>query len=328
MHTSDPVIRAIDVGYGNTKFTTSVNNGSAVASHFSSLVHRPNGAVGTFSDSPDIYRVEVNNEIYEVGPGLDVVFEGGVRTLHDNFIDTNGYMALVYGALSRMDIDDHIDLLVVGLPVSLLKSKRADLERKLTRLHHVMGRGITIHKVMVVAQPLGGFMNFASSSDDVEGLAVARNLLIDPGFFTVDFMASTGLREIKGTSGSHPSGVSAYLKGIATQLGYDNISHIDEGLRTGRFKLDGKEVDLKAFHEKALLEIAPAAEVISNKIGSGRGIDQVILVGGGAPLFKELIQNILPGHNIICPEQSVLSNVLGFQQIGDSVWLRNLSEVA
>lgn len=335
MQNKKPVIRAIDVGYGNTKYIASSINGQAVADHFPSIVHRPSDDEdGSFAESPYIYRVTVEEQVYHVGPGLDAVFEGGVRTLHENFIETDGYMALVYGALSQMDVDDYIDLLVVGLPVSLMGSKRKALEERLAGTHSVMGRDIAIKKVVAVAQPLGGFMSFASESTDIAELAVSRNLLIDPGFFTVDFIASTGLREIKGYSGSHPSGVSAYLKGIAKALSeelnepYTNITNIDQGLRTGRFKLYGHDVDLGLYHKRALQEILPAAEVISNKIGSGSGIDQVILIGGGAALFKDSIQEILPKHNIICPEQSVVANVLGFQKIGESLMAQQSKKVA
>jgi len=334
MDTLDPVIRAIDVGYGNTKYTTAVHDGQTSAAHFHSIVHRPSPIEGSFSESDQIYDVVVRGERYQVGPGLDVVWEGGVRTLHDNFIETNGYMALVYGALSQMDIDDHIDLLVVGLPVALMNSKRQKLQAMLQGTHTVMGREITIHRVNAVAQPLGGFMSFAGSDEDQTDLSTTRNFLIDPGFFTVDFMASTGLREIKGFSGSHSSGVSAYLKGIAKALSKDmgepieDISLIDAGLISGRFKQYGKEVDLSQYHDTAIEEIMPAVEVISNKIGAGRNVDQVILVGGGAKLFLEPLQNILTNHSIICPENSILSNVLGFQQIGEMWFQHQQREVA
>ena len=331
---TNPVIRALDVGYGNTKYIVSVNNGEAIAAHFPSIVHRPSQIAASLSESPSIYQVEVNGNHYHVGPGLDAVFEGGVRTLNDNFIDTDGYMALAYGAISQMDIDDEIDLLVVGLPVALLRTKRRTLEGRLTGTHSINGRTITIHKTVVVAQPLGGFMSFASKHEDIERLSTARNLLIDPGFFTVDYMASTGLREITGSSGSHSSGMSAYLKGLAKELSknlsrpYENISHIDEGLRTGTFRMFGKEIDLSQFHEKALLELKPAAEVIANTVGTGEAIDQIVLVGGGAHVFKDLVHAILPEHPVLVAEQSIIANVLGFQMIGESMLSHSSREAA
>lgn len=327
-----PVIRAIDVGYGNTKYIRTVENGIAQADHFPSIVHRPAGGKPSFDESGDIYEVEVNGSAYQVGPGLDAALEGGVRITHENYIETDDYMALVYGALSQMNVTE-IDLLVVGLPVSLMGSKRGVLETLLTGQHIVSGRSVEIKKVNAVAQPLGGFLHYASRSNQLEELSSTRNLLIDPGFFTVDFLVSTGLREIRGKSGSHNSGVYAYLKAVAKGLSkeyninYENISHIDEGIRKGVFRLWGEKIDLAKYHEAALAEIMPAVDAISNKIEDGRSIDQIILVGGGAKLFEPAIKRLFPRHNIQCDENSVVANVLGFQKIGEA-WLSHKSKVA
>lgn len=224
-----------------------------------------------------------------------------------------------------MDAEE-IDLLVVGLPVDLMDSKKAVLEAKLTGAHSVGSRTFIIHRVNAVAQPLGGFLNFASQHNILEEIVSTRNLLIDPGFFTVDFIVSTGFREIKGRSGSHSSGVSAYIKAVAEELSrdlkinYDNLSHIDQGIRSGVFRLYSEDIDLTQYHEKALTKIMPAVEAISNKIGDGRNIDKIVLVGGGADLFLPLITDIFPNHTISCDDQSIVANVLGFQMIGES-WL-------
>jgi plasmid segregation protein ParM len=332
MSNTTPVIRAIDVGYGNTKYIRTVENGQAIADHFPSIVHRPAGGKPSFHESPDIYEVVVNKTTYEVGPGVDAALEGGLRIMHDNYIETEDYMALVYGALSQMKLSE-IDLLVVGLPVDLMGSKREALQNRLVGEHVVCGETVNIKRVNAVAQPLGGFLHYASQNKMIEELNSTRNLLIDPGFFTVDFLVSTGLREIRGKSGSHPAGVSSYLKAVAKglsrefQINYDNISHIDEGIRKGKFRLYGKDVDLSQYHEQALAEIAPAVDAISNKIGDGRSIDQVILVGGGAKLFESSIKNLLPQHRVHCDEYSVVANVLGFQKIGEA-WAAHNSRVA
>lgn len=95
MSKENPVVRAIDVGYGNTKYISAVNGREYVPAYFPSIVHRPVGQKeGSFPDGPGIYSVEVNGKLYQVGPGLDAALEGDVRVLHDNFIGTDDYMAL------------------------------------------------------------------------------------------------------------------------------------------------------------------------------------------------------------------------------------------
>jgi len=333
MHTRTPVIRSIDVGYGNTKYIESVSDGIVNTKHFASIVNKASSQQVSITDVSDIYTVEVDGTEYEVGPGLDPALEGDMRILHDNFIDTEHYMALNYGALSQMDVNE-IDLLMVGLPVDLMESKRHDLEVMLQGQHQVAGRTITIHKVVAVAQPLGGFLYHAATNNMLDGLSSSRNLLIDPGFFTVDYLVTTGLREVKGKSGSHPTGVSAYLKSIAQEISkdfkvnYSNISHIDEGLRTGVFNLYGKPVDLSKYHKKALSAIMPGVEAIANTVGDGINIDRIVLVGGGAALFKEPIQAILPNHTILCGKESVVANVMGYQLLGNSWSAKQNKQVA
>ncbi|HDY85317.1 MAG TPA: PRTRC system protein D, partial [Methylophaga sp.] len=152
-----PVIRAVDVGYGNTKYIRNVIDGIAVADHFPSIVNRPSVNKNSFQESEDIYQVVVNGNNYEVGPGVDAALEGGVRIMHDNYIETEDYMALLYGAISQMNVDV-IDLLVVGLPVDLMGSKRAILEKILTGTHRVGNRDVQVRKVNAISQPLGGFL--------------------------------------------------------------------------------------------------------------------------------------------------------------------------
>lgn len=147
MNNIKPVIRAVDVGYGNTKFIRNIVNGRAEADHFPSIVNRPSVNKGSFQESPDIYQVVVNGNRYEVGPGIDAALEGGVRIMHENYIETEDYMALMYGALTQMDVDV-IDLLVVGLPVDLMGSKKAVLEKRLVGLHRVGTRDVLIKRSM------------------------------------------------------------------------------------------------------------------------------------------------------------------------------------
>lgn len=326
MSNTKPVVRSIDVGYGNTKFIKKDVGGQMIADHFPSIVNTVTTDRDSITDTPNVFVVEVDGTKYEVGRGLDAALEGNMRILHDNYIDTDQYMALNYGALSQMDVDE-IDLLMVGLPVDLLSSKRKALEVMLTGEHQVAGRTVTIHKVNAVAQPLGGFLYHAANNNMLSGLNSSRNLLVDPGFFTVDFLVSAGLREVKGMSGSHPTGVSAYLKYIAKEISrdfnvnFDNISKIDEGVRTGVFKLYGKDVDLTKYHKKALSAIMPGVEAIANVVGDGINIDRVVLIGGGASIFKGPIEAILPNHKVHCnAEHAVVANVLGYQLMGNA-WI-------
>lgn len=327
MNHSDYTIRSIDIGYGNTKFVKAIAaDGGPITDHFPSIVHRPSGSRQSITDTSDgIYKVIVDGIAFDVGPDLSASFEADHRVLHDNFIDTSHYMALYYGALSQMDTDE-IDLLMVGLPVDLMDSKREELESKLQGHHKINGsRTVNIKKVNAIAQPLGGFLNYMATSDLMSELNSATNLLIDPGFFTVDFLLTKGLRDIRSKSGSHPTGMSSYLEAIANEISaeykinYTNISQIDQCLHSGGFKLYGKDVDLAKYHEKAVSAIMPGVEEIANKVGEGEDVHRIILVGGGANVFLDSIKAIFPNHSIeLDSSSSIISNVLGYQLLGNA----------
>ena len=90
----------------------------------------------------------------------------------------------------------------------------------------------------------------------------------------------------------------------------------------------GQNIDLTKYHQTAVSEIMPAVDAISNKVGDGRSIDQIILLGGGAKIFLDPIKKLLPKHNIHCDENSVVANVLGFQKIGEAWFAKLNREVA
>jgi len=156
MNTHSPCIRALDVGYGNTKF--SVDN-EGTCEMFPSIAHR-NTTLSLGSESlarRQTTHVFVDNQIFEVGPDASIFEER--PTLHSDYIGTPQFRALALGALASMQTDQ-VDLLVTGLPVHLLPTQRTRLVQLLTGFHQINeSQSITVREVKVIAQPLGGFAN-------------------------------------------------------------------------------------------------------------------------------------------------------------------------
>jgi len=313
-------IRAIDIGYGRTKFTKSA--GGACDS-FPSLAPR---AELRRSDSHAItgrrtVEVWVDGTPYEVGPDTRL-FTGEVPVLHENYIETPEYRALLYGALDAMQLD-RIDLLVTGLPVHQYGSHAARLKELLTGIHTIRpGSAVEILDVKVAIQPIGGLIAYAHEVADWGRQKERTYLLIDPGYFTFDWILSRGLHEIPGTSGSIPGGVSQYLTCVQSELSRmsglycPDLAKIDIGLREGQFRTWGREIDLQPFRARAESVIERAIRALCNRVGVSQHIDQIVLVGGGSDYFLPALRRTFPDRDIHVVKEPAFANVRGFHLFG------------
>jgi len=321
------VVRALDIGYGACKFVRGIQrNGEPLTDSFPSIVRQvtSSGSASRLESHKDTCIVKFNGHEYEAGKDMDAAFDGGAnRTLHADFINTDDYSVLLKAALHYMG-EPKIDLLVVGLPVSYLDAKSPALQKLIVGSHQVNNKDIIVNAVHVVPQPIGGFMSMVKERNIAPSVVKAqRNLLIDPGFFTVDYIAARGLKEINSLSGSSPYGMHALLKRICEfiskdfKIEYDNISSVDEGLHTGFFSLFGKEVNLSKYVKRSINVFQPAIKEICNKIGDGREVGQIVLVGGGAKYMEPLLKKAFPQHVIVLCSSPQFANVRGFQFIGE-----------
>lgn len=331
-------VRSIDVGYGNTKYVCARPKGGEISCRlFPSLVSRSFGhdlSDGVIAKR-DTVIVEVDGNRYEVGPDVELALRThSSRVLHRDFVDTPEYLALLRGALAYMRLPV-IDLLVVGLPVSWLAMKSSALKERLTGEHPAGDAGVVrVEKVLVLAQPLGGFIDYALSSGRYGQLRETRNLVIDPGFFTVDWVLARGVQPISERCGSYPGGTSAVLSKFADSLGkeqgleLDDPLVLDRALRTGRLSLYGREIPVARHLAAARCLADEAATAVANGVGDGRDIDAIVLVGGGAELFRPALGRRFPRHLLHVVPDPVFANVRGFQRAGGELMRRRQLEVA
>lgn len=317
---SKAVVRAIDVGYGTTKFTTDDSLNCAI---FPSLAPHAD----LHRDRARLYRDRRTSEVwvdglaYEVGP--DSTLFSDTPVLHGDYTTTPQYRALLYGALEAMRLE-RVDLLMTGLPVRMHRAGSERLKRLLVGTHCIRpGRIVEVIQAMVVMQPLGGFLAY---SHERGGWSIAREqqyLLVDPGYFTFDWMVTRGMMEVPGLSNSVECGMSEYLRVIEDHLNHDlgttysNPRKIDESLRRGTFRLHGQRVNLQPYRERADTVPRRAVDVLRNHVGSGADIDEIVLVGGGAPFFAAALSEAFPRHTIRPVADPILANVRGFQLIGN-----------
>ncbi|MFL6600805.1 MAG: PRTRC system protein D [Steroidobacteraceae bacterium] len=317
---SHHTIRALDVGYGNTKF---VVDDRGTCRLFPSLA--PRADPKRLRAGPMAERrtrtVLVDGQAYEVGPD-SVLFPDG-PVLHRNYIETPEYRALVYGALDNMQLT-HVDLLVTGLPVYLHHSRAQRLKQLLTGRHMVReDTYVEIAEVAVIAQPVGGVVAHSQESEDWSNAQQRLRLYVDPGLFSLDWFVTRGLMEIPGLSNSIEGGVCEVLKTVAQELTRDcgescgNLRRLDEGLRTGNFLLRGQSMDLDPYRTTAAGVATRAIRRMRDQLVSCLAdIEEIVLMGGGASYFETALREQFPGCSVQTVRDPIFANVRGFQIIG------------
>lgn len=329
------IVRAIDVGYGNTKYTMFHTPGDEVAcATFPSIAPQasagPDLSGGVFQKR-NTHVIAVGNVRYEVGKDARLAQDASYgRILDPAYSLSDPYLALVRGAIAYMDVPK-VDMLVLGLPVNTFEQYQQALADRVAGEHEVPDaygayRKVHIAQVRVLPQPIGGLFDHAVRHNVYGRMRNQMNLLIDPGYYTLDWVTAQGVKMINARSGAHAGGMSAILatmgEAISRKLGSQltDYSAIDDAMRNGTNpRFYGREFDISEYVELAKAKARQFIAVLANKVGNSADIDNIVLVGGGAQFFKDVVQEKFPNHNIVIGDDPIYANVRGFQFAGEQM---------
>jgi plasmid segregation protein ParM len=336
--TVSPIVRAIDVGYGNVKFVNARSATVTECSIFPALSPKAAGGdlAGELLARRNTWLVHVGGQAYEVGP--DVALAQGAsqsgRMLHEDYCLSEQYRALVFGALHAMAVRE-LDLLVLGLPVNTHGTHKIRLAEAYTGTHEIApGRKVLVRRVLVLAQPLGGFFDYAVSNGLLASMSRERNLVLDPGYETLDGLATEGTYTLDARSGAIPhGGMGEVLRAVAEQMAADagcqpkalgSLTRIDAALRDGTpLKVFGKPLArpmseyVKIAQDRARDPLMQLLQIV----GDTGDIDNVVLVGGGTHIYGPLLASALSRNVVSTVKDPVFANARGFQIAGE-LWLK------
>lgn len=336
---NNPVIITVDVGYGTTTCVHKESLGNYSVKTFPSLPIpiKSDINLGLAGEERDVTNVEVDGITYEVGSDVGTsVGSRNVRVLNtESFITSDRYKALLFGALSFLGKSNHIDIdvLVLGLPVSVM-FRKDELAKIYTGTHQITpSRKVTIRQVLVFEQPLGALMSFLRQGGN-ERFAQCKDktmLSIDPGYMTTDFITSKGLKVSPNRSGDSETGMSKVIGAVEVALrsqleGFNikqiNPELIDQAFISGELKLYGKAMK---FPKCDLFDVTSAIRSVTdealtsvvNKVGDGQDIDLIIVSGGAAAVYLPSIQRAFPFHKIEVVDDSLTAVARGLQTAGE-----------
>lgn len=330
-----PVVRAIDVGYGNTKYSSLVVGSEIQCGVFPSLA--PQASAGPDLASGLMQRrntvvVEVDGVKYEVGKDARLAQDATHgRVLDPDYSMTDAHMALIRGALYYMG-QPKIDFLVLGLPVNTWEKYNQLLAERVVGKHTIPSRSkeatsatveVEIVNCRVIPQPIGAFFDYSIRAGTYERMRSQMNLLIDIGYYTLDWLVADGVKVINARSGAHNGGMSSVFRTMAEAIGskigeqISDLSLIEAAVQSGSNpSFYGKEFDISDYLKLGKAKAEQFVSVLVNKVGSSIDISNIILAGGGATFFKDVLAEKFPKHEIITTRDPVFANVRGFQRAG------------
>ncbi len=350
-----PVVRAIDVGFGLVKFSLPGEGGVRFSSFPSMAIPADVSAVRSLSTRRrDTFDVPVGGAQYEVGRDVGLAQAGGSfgRDVTDEFYKGAIYEALTKGALRYMAEagDSAVDVLVLGLPVNQYNdAKRRDHLRQTYegRLELGDGKTIEVRKVVVQAQPMGGYaaledhfdalnqviqstdgaLKPLGSIDELDDLAV---LLVDPGEHTLDWLLiQQGSINARASGAASDAGRHRVIRAVQESLGADIgrplgpavAPRINEALRQEQpVKLSGVAHELGKYEPQIMSVVEDSLNrMIDGLRDAHEIIDLIVLVGGHPGRYRDVLSRRFPAIPVFVVPEAMSANVRGFQMIGEAM---------
>jgi plasmid segregation protein ParM len=322
-------ILGIDIGYSNLKLAFGPKGespqtclrpaGAAPADRFGSRFD------GKAQD--DFLHVLVEEQEFVAGVSSDRA-EMWSRSLHADYTTRPSYQALFHAGLLLSEME-RIDVLVTGLPVSqyLDEARRNALAGQMRGTHPITPkRMVSVEKVKVIPQPIGGLLDYIAQEDvDIEE---ARVLVVDPGFFSVDWVVIAHKDIHRQSSGTNLNASSVILEEASRLIAKDhgaavNTETLENAVRAGKHTVLvlGQRAEIAPYIEQAAKTVGPVAiESIQKSLRTENKMpDLVILVGGGAPFFRDALQSAFPRLTVATPKNPVFSNARGFWLMGNTL---------
>ncbi len=321
-------ILGLDIGYSNLKLAY------GAAGERPLTVLRPAGAAPADRFSArfdgkaqqDFLHVLLDGEPFIAGVSPDRAEMWG-RSLHADYSSSVSYRALFCAGLLLSEMT-RIDMLVTGLPVSqyLDEGRKHALVKQMQGTHQVTPkRSVCVEKVRVIPQPIGGLLDYIAQEEaDIED---ARVLVIDPGFFSVDWVVIAHQEIHRQSSGTSLNAASVVLEEASRRIANDygaavTTESLENAVRNGKSSVLvlGQRVNLSSYLEQAAMTVCPVVmESIQKSLRMESALpDLVILVGGGAVFFREAVQAAFHQLQVLTPGEPVFSNARGFWLMGNT----------
>ena len=256
----------LDIGYSNLKV---VHGDSAARAPVTVIL--PAGAAPTKKLGTQLngrrsaaISVLVGEEEWVAGVSQDRLINVH-RELHHDYVSTPAYRALLHAALLHVG-REHVDHLITGLPLEHFfdPKHKARVQDQLIGVHQVSRDvKVTVARVSVVPQPAGTAIGALRLKEIQPTMKRGRVAVIDPGFFSVDWMTLHQMEVVNAMSGTSTDAISRLLERVRELIhertgAAPRIEVIEAALRGGDKQIlhCGDELQLGPFVATATQELS------------------------------------------------------------------------
>lgn len=306
-----PVIVAIDDGYAQTKLYSIAADGTPVAIAQRTSARSGRYGLGSLDGGAVIGSYETeegepftcSNNIEAENTQFD-----GFHTSPMNRVLVNH--ALIVGGFSGRAVD-----LIVGLPVADFYLDDGKDEEKINAKTENLRKGVTpasnktpvadIRGIKIGCQAVAAFVDHVLDDELNERASLNSTIaVVDIGGRTTDIAVVVAGSSIdRSRSGTANIGVLDVYKGLSAAIRTkfktrDNfpLDLLDRAVRTGKVKLWNEDHDISAEVASIVQEHeAKIAREVDRRLGSAASIDQVLFVGGGSALFRNISSHFRNG---------------------------------
>ncbi|PHM72224.1 ParM/StbA family protein [Xenorhabdus sp. KJ12.1] len=323
-------IVGLDIGYSNVKIACGISQAIepsiSIYPAYATIEPETDVALGKKNENElKVYRHKNEWRVF--------TNRVGHRELHDKYHTSEMYMALFYGALIKATIgrSNVIDVLVTGLPVRIAnsESERKTLSELLIGKHEVApGHVITVKEVAVLSQGVG-IMNDVLNRDGLisdDEVEFSNILVIDPGYFSTDYVTFSRGDRKREFSGSSLNATSVIIEEIVRTLetnhpeeGMQEAERIETAFRRGdkTFNNGFRNVEIKPLIDEVTPRIVGTvvAELL-NRTRSIGPIHIIVSAGGGIRFYDSFIKEAFKNARVIQSPNPVASNAIGYWHYG------------
>lgn len=183
-------------------------------------------------------------------------------------------------------------------------------------------RTIVVKKALVVPQPQGALFWYATQNGKMDAMQ-HKTLVMDVGSRTFDWLVTRGMRVVENERLGQSRGLrhpAADRRGDRRrdQGGLPQPGRRRRSLEVRRIlRLYQRDHDLKKF-EPLIRKVADQALIsVLGRLDGPEDLENIILVGGGAYLYRKAVKRRFPKHQILEVEDPMYANVRGFQLLGE-----------